>query len=85
LLRGVIALLRGPSSSTHAIEGLYARLFAQGLLTRTHMPGVGRTPTWRYTPQYTSRGELLAGVVEQMCANRGDRALALALLLGTPQ
>ena len=40
------------------------RLYADDLLTREYIPGRGRTPTWRYTTRYESRGALLAGAVE---------------------
>jgi len=86
----ILATLRqkrtiAPSTITTTLR----RLTLQGLLTRTRLPGVGRTPTSQYTARYTSRGELLAGAVEQLCAqlgaDRGDRALALAVLLGRPR
>lgn len=66
-----------------------ARLYDDDLLTREQISGRGRRPTWCYTARYRSRGELLAGVVEHLCAqlgaDRGDRALALAVLLGRPR
>ena len=49
----------------------------------------GRKKPWRYTARYRSRGALLAGTIEALCthleADRGDRAEALAVLLGSPR
>jgi len=64
-----------------------ARLYAQGLLTRELH--AGRKMPWVYTARYRSSGALLAGTIEalagQIGADRGDRAEALAVLLGAPR
>ena len=64
-----------------------ARLYDQGLLTREL--AAGRKMPWRYTARYASRGALIAGVLEQLCTtlgvDRGDRAEALAVLVGAPR
>ena len=64
-----------------------ARLAEKGCLRRSDRR-TGFGGTYHYVAAI-SRGELLAGAVEQLCvqlgADRGDRALALAVLLGTPQ
>jgi len=63
------------------------RLAEKGLLQRLTARR-GRGVTYRYTAAI-SRGELLASAVEQLCAqldaDRGDRALALAALMGSPR
>jgi predicted transcriptional regulator len=64
-----------------------ARLYEQGLLTRTL--DAGRKKPWIYTARYASRGALVAGVLNELCvqigADPGDRAEALGVLLGAPR
>ena len=64
-----------------------ARLYDQGLLTRELE--TGRKMPWISTARYASRGALLAGALETLCvqigADRGDRAEALAVILGAPR
>ena len=84
--RDILTTLRMGRKIAHStVTTTLARLHDQGLLTRKLV--AGRKMPWVYTARYTSRGALLAGAVEQMCAqlgaDRGDRALAV--LLGTPQ
>jgi predicted transcriptional regulator len=86
--RDILTTLRIGRAIAHTtVTTTLARLFDQGLLTRELV--AGRKMPWVYTARYASRGALLAGAVEQMCvqlgADRGDRALALAVLLGTPR
>lgn len=88
--REILTTLRERRTIAHStVTTTLARLYDDELLTREHIAGRGRSPTWRYTARYASRGELLAGVVEHVCAqlgaDPGDRALALAVLLGRPR
>jgi predicted transcriptional regulator len=84
----ILATLRKtrPIAATTVTTTL-ARLFEQGLLTRTLDDG--RKMPWIYTARYASRGALIAGVVGDLCAyvaaDRADRAEALAVLRGTPR
>lgn len=87
--RQILTTLRVSRTIAHTtVTTTLARLHRQDLLTRELCAGRGRKLAWRYTARYASRGELLAGAVEQLCAqldaDRGDRALALAALLGRP-
>ena len=84
----VLATLRRTRTIAHStVTTTLARLYEQGLLIRTATPG--RTKPRRYTARYPSRGALLAGTIEALCthleADRGDRAEALAVLLGAPR
>jgi predicted transcriptional regulator len=84
----ILATLRRTRTIAHTtVTTTLSRLHDQGLLTRTL--AAGRKMPWVYTARYGSRGALLAGAVEQMCvqlgADRGDRALALAVLMGRPR
>jgi predicted transcriptional regulator len=86
--RDILDTLRMQRSIAHStVTTTLSRLYEQGLLTRELVGG--RKMPWVYTPVHASRGELLAGAVEQLCvqlsADRGDRALALAVLIGAPR
>lgn len=86
--RDILTTLRMGRTIAHTtVTTTLTRLYDQGLLTREL--AVGRKMPWVYTARYGSRGELLAASVEQMCvqlgADRGDRALALAVLMGPPR
>jgi predicted transcriptional regulator len=86
----ILKTLRTHRTIAHStVTTTLARLYDQGLLIREPIPGCGGKQSWRYTARYGSRGELLAAAVERVCAqfgaDRGDRALALAVLLGTPR
>ena len=86
--RDILTTLRMGRTIAHTtVTTTFTRLYDQGLLTRKL--AAGRKMPWVYTARYASRGALLAGAVEQMCAqlgaDRSDRALALAVLLGTPR
>ena len=88
--RAILTTLRMRRTIAHStVTTTLARLFDQGLLTRELSTGRRHVPSWRYTARYASRGALLAGAVEQLCvqlgADRGDRALALAVLMGRPR
>ena len=88
--RQILTTLRMGRTIAHStLTTTLARLYAQDLLMREQLIGRGRKPVWLYTPVHASRGALLAGAVEQLCeqlgADRGDRALALAVLLGMPR
>lgn len=80
-----ILAFRGIAYTT--VMATMERLAEKGLLKR----GEGREGyggACCYAP-VISRGELLAGAVELLCeqlaADRGDRALALAVLMGRPR
>ena len=68
------------------------RLCEKGFLGRTPCkPGVekgGRGLAYQYTAD-VSRGQVLAAAMDQLCtrigADRGDRAVALAVIRGAPQ
>jgi len=83
--RQILTTLRRTRTIAHTtVTTTLARLYDQGLLTRTL--AAGRKMPWVYTARYASRGDLLAASVETLCvqlrADRGDRALALAVLMG---
>ena len=63
------------------------RLADKGIRSRSVLR-TGFGGAYHYIPAI-SRGDLLAGAVEQLCAqlgaDRGDRALALAVLMGPPR
>jgi len=84
----LLATLRCKRTIAHStVTTTLARLYEQGLLTRALQ--AGRKMPWIYTARYGSRGALLAGAIEalavQIGADRGDRAEALAVLLGAPR
>lgn len=84
----ILATLRTTRTIAHTtITTTLTRLYDQGLLTREL--AAGRKMPWVYTARYSSRGALLAGVLEHLCtqlgANGGDRAEALKVLQSTPQ
>jgi predicted transcriptional regulator len=86
----ILATLRLKRTIAHStVTTTLARLHNDDLLTRESIRAGRRRSTWRYTAHYASRGAMLAGAVEQLCvqlgADRGDRALALAVLLGRPR
>jgi predicted transcriptional regulator len=88
--REILTTLRTQRTIAHTtVTTTLFRLYSHDLLTRELAEGRRHVPSWRYYPRYGSRGELLAGAVEQLCvqlgADRGDRALALAVLLGRPR
>lgn len=64
-----------------------AQLHKQGFVRRELLRG--HTRTWIYTACYPSRGALIAHALNQLCgtlgADRGDRAEALAVLVGAPR
>lgn len=80
-------LRKGRTIAHSTVTTTLARLSEQGLLTRELK--AGRRMPWIYTARYTSKGALVAGAIEQLCAqlgaDRGDRAEALAVLLGAPR
>jgi predicted transcriptional regulator len=80
-----VLLFRGLAYTT--VMTTMERLAEKGMLIR----GDGRAGlggAYRYRPAL-SRGALLAASIEQLCnslnADRGDRAEALAVILGVPQ
>ena len=84
----ILATLRETRTIAHTtVTTTLARLYDQGLVARALDDG--RKKPWRYTARYPSRGALLAGTIEALCthleADRGDRAEALAVLLGAPR
>lgn len=84
----ILQTLRETRSIAHStVTTTLARLYDQGLLTRALEEG--RKMPWIYTACHPSKGALLAGALETLCAQLGadhlDRAEALAVLLGAPQ
>jgi predicted transcriptional regulator len=85
----ILATLREerPTIAPTTVTTTLARLYDQGLLTRALQDG--RKMPWIYRPRYATRGALVAGVLEELCTtlgvDRGDRAEALAVLLGAPR
>jgi predicted transcriptional regulator len=86
----ILATLRERRTIAHStVTTTLSRLYDQDLLMREPITAHTRKPHWRYTARHPSRAALLAGVVAHVCdqlgADRGDRAEALALLGGAPR